>query len=295
MRATLACLFISLLLFSPTARADEAASLEPEPPRRLVWRYPEFRAWEFVAASAVTAGNISLEVLYQGQPNERFTSPILADARAREWLRADTKAGQLRADAISDYLWHGSTYYTIVDGLLTPLVSDRFNAQVALQLTLLNWQAMGAAGLVARLTHVSVGRRRPMLQGCSDDPNDPNPCRFEGASFIAGHTIMSSTNAGLACAAHLNLPLYGDGIANHLVCPLMVTNALAVGTLRIVADKHWLSDTVPAWLLGGGIGFGLPYLLHYRHVKEVASPLPGTALVPWADAHSAGVTFAGEL
>jgi membrane-associated phospholipid phosphatase len=179
---------------------------------------------------------------------------------------------------------------------VTPLASDRFNTDVAFQLTLLNWQAIGLSGLLARLAHVTVGRTRPLLQGCTtDDPTSINPCRDEGASFVAGHAMMSSANAGLACANHLALPLYGGGIADKLVCPIMVTNALAVGVLRFVADKHWLSDTVPGWLLGGAIGFGMPWLLHYRTVRSVVSPLPDTALLPWADQTSLGASFVGRL
>lgn len=287
----------------PAARARPAPAPAPareeviprERPHRLVWRYPKFRWWEYAAAGAVSLGNISFEVLYQAEPRERWTGPVLLDAGARKWLRADSQATRLRVDDVSDYLWHGSTYYVLLDGLLTPLVSDRFNTEVALQLTLLNWQAIGLTGLLARLTHVAVGRRRPMLEGCSNDPDSANPCRFEGASFIAGHAMMTSANAGLACANHLSLPLYGGGIADDLVCPVMVTTALSVGVMRIIADKHWLSDTVPSWLVGGAIGFGMPYLLHYRYVRDVASPLPGTVLLPWADDTGAGVSFAGAL
>jgi hypothetical protein len=63
----------------------------------------------------------------------------------------------------------------------------------------------------------------------------------------------------------------------------------------MVGDKHWFSDTVPAWLLGGGIGFGLPWLLHYRTIKAVASPIEGTAILPWANDSGGGVQFAGQL
>jgi membrane-associated phospholipid phosphatase len=304
---SLALLTSALLPANAHAQPDEATAVsvdatqspraapEPERPRRLVWRYPKFRWWEYAAAGAVSIGNLSLEYLYQTEPNEHRKGGILLDGSARRWLRADGKETRLLADDVSDYMWHGSTYYVLADGLLTPLVSDRLNTEVALQLTLLNWQAIGLTGLIARLTHVWVGRRRPMLEGCSDEPGAENACAIEGASFIGGHAMMTSANAGLACANHLSLPMYGGGIADDIVCPVMVTTALTVGMLRVVADKHWLSDTVPAWLLGGGIGFGLPYLLHYRYVRSVASPLPGTVLLPWADQTSGGLRFVGQL
>ena len=112
---------------------------------------------------------------------------------------------------------------------------------------------------------------------------------------MAGHAMITSTSAGLACAHHYALPLYGGGIADALVCPVMVGSALTVGVLRMVTDKHWFSDTVPGWLLGGGIGFGMPWLLHYRYARAITSPLPNTAIVPWGDATSGGVQFMGLL
>ncbi len=263
--------------------------------RRLVWRYPRFRLTEYVAAGAVSVGNISLEVAYQARPRDRFTKPVLNDSVVRSWLRASTPEGRDRADDISDYMWYGSTYYVLLDGLVTPLASDRLNTDVAFQLTLLNWQAIGLSGLLARMAHVSVGRTRPSLQGCSTAPDTTNPCEFRGASFVAGHAMMSAANAGLACANHGALPLYGGGVADRLVCPVMVTNALTVGVLRIVADKHWLSDTVPGLAVGGAVGFGLPWLLHYRYAQRIAAPLPNAVLLPWADGSSGGVQLIGRL
>lgn len=284
---------------APTTIAPQVAtavsSTPPEAEHRLVWRFPRFRWWEYTAAGAVTVGNLLLEWRYRHEVEDSWTTPILADAPVRKWLRADTPAGRLRADDVSDYLWQGTTYYVLLDGLLTPLATDRLNTDVAFQLTLLNWQAIGLSGLLVRLVHVSVGRTRPSLQNCSTDPNSLNPCEFRGASFVGGHAMMTSANAGLACANHHFLPLYGGGMADALVCPVMVASALSVGTLRIVADKHWLSDTVPAWLLGGAIGFGMPYLLHYRYVRDAVSPLPNTALLPWATGTSAGLDFMGQL
>lgn len=280
---------LTLLTLVGTAIADDGKQSQ----HRLVWSYPRFRLWEYVAAGAVTAGNVSFEVAYSKEPRDRWTSPILLDGPARSFFRGGTAESRLLADDISDYLWHGSTYYVLLDGLLTPLVTDRFNYDVAFQLTLLNWQAVGATGLLARLAHVTVGRTRPSLQGCSHEEGAENRCEFRGASFIAGHAAMTSANAGLACANHRHLKMYGGGIPDAAVCPIMVTTAASVGVLRIIADKHWLSDTVVSWILGGSLGYGLPYFLHYRHVQKVVSPLPNSALLPWGDATSAGVQLTG--
>jgi hypothetical protein len=266
----------------------------PERKHRIEWRFPRFRWWEYAAAGAVTAGNLTLEHLYDQHPRDRWTSPILLDAPVRKYLRADPE-GQRRAAKISDLLWYGSTYYVLADGIITPLASDRFNYDVAFQLTLLNWQAIGTSGLIARMFHVTVGRTRPSLQGCSHEEGAENPCEFRGASFLAGHTMMTSANAGLACANHRVLPLYGGGVPDRMVCPLMVSVAIAVGALRIIADKHWLSDDIAGWALGGAIGYGMPTLLHYRHVQRIVMPLPRAALLPWGNEHAGGLQFMGWL
>lgn len=276
--------------FSASARADEA---KKDDGHRLQWNFPRFRTWEFIAAGAVTAGNLGFEIAYSNTPRDRWTGPILLDRPARNFLRGGTNDARITAANISDHLWNGTTYYVLLDGLVTPLVSDKFNTDVAFQLTLLNWQAIGTAGLLTRLAHITVGRTRPSLQGCSNEEGAENKCEFRGASFIAGHAAMTSANAGLACANHQNLKLYGGGIPDAAVCPILVTTAASVGILRIIADKHWLSDTIVGWALGGSIGYGMPYLLHYRYVKKVVSPLPNSALLPWGDATSAGIQFAG--
>lgn len=279
----------TLLALSSTALAEES---KPSA-HRLVWKYPRFRLWEFIAAGAVSAGNIGFEIAYSNEPADRWKGPILLDRPARNFFRGGTVDSRLLADDISDHIWNYSTYYVLLDGLVTPLVSDRFNYDVAFQLTLLNWQAVGATGLLTRLAHITVGRTRPSLQGCSNEEGAENKCEFRGASFIAGHAAMTSANAGLACANHQNLKLYGGGIPDAAVCPIMVTAAASVGVLRIIADKHWLSDTIVGWVLGGSIGYGMPYFLHYRYVQKVVSPLPNTALLPYGDSTGAGIQFAG--
>src|SRR5688572_1432667 len=87
----------------PQARKEPQAQPQAaavERPHRLIWRYPKFRWWEYAAAGAVSLGNISFEVLYQAEPRERWTGPILLDSGARDWLRADSKAARLRVDDV---------------------------------------------------------------------------------------------------------------------------------------------------------------------------------------------------
>jgi membrane-associated phospholipid phosphatase len=108
---------------------------------------------------------------------------------------------------------------------------------------------------------------------------------------------MTTASAALGCLNHKYLPLYGGGVADALVCPVLLTGAAAVGVSRIINDKHWISDVMVGWAVGGLIGFGLPYGLHYAPsaVKVALQPTPQTAIVPWANEESGGLRFVGLL
>jgi PAP2 superfamily len=270
--------------------------VEKKTERRLKWTYPRFRWWEYAAAGAVTIGNVTMELAYQAKPKERWHDPILLDGPVRKAFKGNREWAQIATD-VGDWTWYGVQNYVLLDGIVTPLVSDKLNADVALQLTLLNWQAVGLTGLISRAAHVTVGRTRPSLQGCSNDEDAENKCEFRGASFFSGHTAMTTASAALGCLNHSYLPMYGGGIADDIVCPVLITGAATVGVARIVNDKHWMTDVLAGWAVGGLIGFGLPYALHYgpSAVRVALRPTPTTAFVPWADPTSGGLRFVGML
>src|SRR5690606_36190453 len=87
-----------------------------------------------------------------------------------------------------------------------------------------------------------------------------------------------ATGAGLACAHHTHLPLYGGGIADLRACLGAVTLTLTTGALRIASDKHWATDVLTGHLIGFSVGYVLPSLLYYRAFsatpeEENAQPL----------------------
>src|SRR5690606_35134322 len=145
---------------------------------------------------------------------ESWRSPLPLDEPVRDALLAESEAGKTRARTIADALWYSTEYYVVVvDGLIVPLVFDSGNTLVASQLTLINWQALGFAGIVTRIAHHAVPRARPSTYGCSEEPGAEFPCEDHGPGFFSGHVAMSTTGATLACAHHAALPLYGEGPA----------------------------------------------------------------------------------
>jgi membrane-associated phospholipid phosphatase len=260
------------LLAAPTSAAEAAKTSAPRRalpigvdrrPHRLNWTYPRFRTWQY-AASVVTSGvNFYIEFAGPDYPDQRTRGPVPLDSSLRSWLRIDNPRKAQRVALISDHIWYATQYFSFLDGIITPLLFDRGNFDVAWQLSMINWQGIGLSFFVTRLAHLTVGRARPSQYGCSEEPGAEFPCISAGPSFFSGHTSMSALGAGLTCSHHAALPLYGGGVPDAAVCALLVASTLTVGTMRIASDRHWASDVFVGLGIGGAIGLGLPYLLHY--------------------------------
>jgi membrane-associated phospholipid phosphatase len=81
--------------------------------------------------------------------------------------------------------------------------------------------------------------------------------------FYSGHAAATATMAGLTCAHHQHLPLYGGGFADLAPCLAMIGVSLGAGATRIMADRHWASDVLTGWTVGALSGYVLPSALHY--------------------------------
>jgi membrane-associated phospholipid phosphatase len=276
---------------------DPAETPEAQADHRLVWRYPRFRLWQYISNGSVSLLNIYAETIQANASSDSWKRPILFDRAARSWLRADTPDGRARADRVSDFLWYGGQYFPFVDGIVAPLASDDLNTDVAWQLSMINWQVVGFSALVTRAAHLWGGRARPSHTDCSDEPGSELPCTG-GSGFFSGHTSMTMASAGATCAHHLALPLWGHPVADATACGLLVADGVAVGVLRMRADKHWASDVLTGFVVGSAIGFLTPWLLHYqlREPNDETSGLPhDVMLLPWANDEAVGVSAAGRL
>jgi membrane-associated phospholipid phosphatase len=129
----------------------------------------------------------------------------------------------------------------------------------------MNLQSFAISGAIS-LSFQKMGRVRPVERGCREDPNYANQCDdpvFLNQSFVSGHTAIAFTGAGLTCAHHRHLPLYGGGWPDVAICVATLAAASSTAVLRVMSDRHYASDS----LLGVGIGlvsgWGLPEWLHY--------------------------------
>jgi membrane-associated phospholipid phosphatase len=182
---------------------------------------------------------IALEFVVKAPDNPRWNSGILFDDDARSALRAGSPGGRSRAATASDFAYAGLPLYAIAveAGLVTWLGKGQGDA--ALQLALINGEALIINGLLTRIAEKTIGRARP-------DGSD-------NAAFPSGHTSTAFTVAAGLCVQHARLQIYG-GLADKLVCPGALTVATATGLLRIVSDRHWASDVVAGAVLGSLVG-----------------------------------------
>jgi membrane-associated phospholipid phosphatase len=77
-----------------------------------------------------------------------------------------------------------------------------------------------------------------------------------------------------------------------------IAGTVATAMMRVMADRHYASDTFVGAAIGFGSGYGLPWLLHYRggrppHGPESAVPSP--VVLPFAAEGKVGLGLVGFL
>jgi membrane-associated phospholipid phosphatase len=277
-------------LASSPARADQEKTVQ--------WNenWPRVRVIEMVNIVALTIGS----VLVHDSPHSEYakwSGPILFDGPARSFLKVRTARGQEAAADVSNVLYRGM--------VLAPYVIDNYiaamgvhqNADVALQLTLIDMQSLGLSGvLTLGVEHLS-GRQRPYVDDCIS-PTGPTKTGFSTCggvddfqSFYSGHAAATFTMAALTCVHHQHLPLYGGGVPDAMACAVMMGLATTVGVTRLMADRHWASDI----FVGAGVGilngYLLPLWLHYGGGKAKIPTSVQTGLgelVPFPQVYDGG-------
>ncbi len=126
---------------------------------------------------------------------------------------------------------------------------------------LLMLEATFSALAVSQTVKFLAGRARPYSVDASvellsegRDPADAN------LSFFSGHTTFS---VGLAVSAGVIATLRGHRFA-WLTWAVGLPLALTTATLRLAADKHWLSDVLVGTVVGAAFSVAIPLLFHGR-------------------------------
>ena len=273
-----AALLLACLLSSGRARAQDE--------HRLSWHSD----WRRVGGVeyAVTTGMFATFVgVWLLPPAEEpiWTEPVLFDNAARDALRLRTRHGRNVAGSVSDGVALVSYLPPlIIDPLIIAGFGDR-NPDVAWQLFIISMQSYSITFVLNAVSKRVLARERPYARPCSKDPEYSSSCQHHDRfrSFYSGHAAITATSAGLICAQHTHVPLYGppeqaDGSGGEIdrgVCIAAVAGMLTTGTLRIVADKHWASDVIVGTLLGLSVGYLLPTLVYYKSFESKPDPTEG--------------------
>jgi len=260
------------------------------------WR-PEFRrvGWpEYVAVPVLTLG-ILLQTFAKPETDADWKGPILLDRPMQNLLRVESESGRSRADTISDVLVGLSTLQTVlVDPWLAAGWRHR-RVDVAWQMTVINTQAFGLTFFANRMTKRIVARERPYAEGCVEGSGEEE-CTTDQRflSFFSGHATVSATFAGLTCAHHQKLALYGSFAADLGACLGSVGLALGTGFLRVASDDHWWSDVLTGQLVGFSAGYLLTWAHYYAGTSSPESSAQLPVLVPIVGSGVVGLAAGGR-
>jgi membrane-associated phospholipid phosphatase len=256
-------LLAALLLAGTQARAQT----ETPSPKRLTWQseWRRVNGVEYALTTGLFATSTAIRFL-PALEEALWTRPVVLDDVTRSGLRASSRSGRNAAGRLSDALaMLGYLPPLVIDPLIVAGIDDQ-NQDVAWQLFVISTQSYAITFTLNSVSKRLFARRRPYAVGCSEDPEYSDECthadRFR--SFYSGHSAITATSAGLICAHHTHVPLYGGGNIDRLTCAAALAGMLATGTLRIVADKHWHSDVMAGHLLGFAVGYLLPTLVYYK-------------------------------
>jgi membrane-associated phospholipid phosphatase len=286
----------ALLATAGPGRAEDSPAPKPRVEWSASWR--RFAPWEYVGTAAVGAVSLYLYDYQRPPAQAKWQGDNAFDDTIRGWLRADTVAGRTEAARASDMLWLAGTAMPFVVDLPVALLVHR-QPRLTWELLMMDLEANAVAGFINNASFYFVGRGRPDHRECAADQSYDPLCGIgNNASFPSGHTLGIATGAGLTCVHHRYLPLYGNRAADAGICALMIAGTVATAMTRVMADRHYASDTLVGAAIGFGSGYGLPWLLHYRagsppHGAESALPRP--VLVPFAAEGKLGLGLVGFL
>jgi hypothetical protein len=282
-------LIVPLLAVATPARADEA---KPKREHRLEFKesWTRFTTVEYVITPVVGAITIYRLAFAKGPDHPHWTGPILFDEQVRDGLRLHGDQGLANARLAADIATIAGVLNVVaVESILVPTLDHNFD--VAWQMSMMNAEAFAASGLVVGILFDTVARARPSYEECNNGTSTDKLCNTgKYADFPSGHAATAFTAAGLSCAHHANLPLYGGGAPDAIACVSSLAVATSVGVFRMMGDRHYISDVFVGTGIGFMFGFGLPSLLHYREhpvgevYKSAAMRIgvtPGSSATPY--------------
>lgn len=274
LRLGFALLLTGLLLVATPCAAEQRLRWQPG------WRRVGIP--EYVGMPSLFLGHFATRYLLPPVAEPLWTRPLLFDRQVRASLGLESRGGRQLAGDISDWVALASlSQPLLIDSALVAGLGDD-NPDVAWQLGVISLQSFALTTFLNTVSKRAFARQRPYGAGCADDPSYSSDCesgdRFR--SFYSGHAAITATSAGLVCAHHTHLPLYGGGIYDAAACIGALLGTITTGTLRVVADKHWATDVVVGHVVGLASGFVVPSLFYYRSFQARPEAAAATSAAP---------------
>lgn len=278
--ARMQCRFVKLGVFGLALAASLIAapcaaqsSAPPPQPSRSLWKdtWPSFSTTEAILTLSSGVGTIALAFV-PAASEPRWEGPVLFDSAVRDALRADSAESRKSIRSIGDKSYYAAPVLPLlVDSFVVSLLV-RGDKRTAANLALISAEAFSYTGLLTFAGLRGAARQRPDASECRRSSSDPSSCKNDTESFPSGHTSVAATSAGLVCASHLRMPLWGHPVADASACGLALSMALFTGTSRLIADRHYATDVLTGLTLGLGVGYAVPVLLHYSRTtgRDVA-------------------------
>ncbi len=262
------------------AQASTTLRVSQPPPAapRSMWR-PEWPTFSKVEGVATVAAGATAAALFVLEPprDPRWEGPILFDRGARSLLRLESESARKKVRS-----WGDTIYYTAP---LLPLLIDpifvtwlgRGDGKAAFNMAAVGLESFSYAGVLTYVSLRGAARERPDSSECRRSAAKTD-CEVDTESFYSGHTAIAATSAGVVCANHRAMPLWGHPLADAGACVLATTGAVAGGLSRLAADRHYATDVLTGFGVGFGVGYAVPTLLHYaRPAGDVSVSLsPGS-------------------
>ncbi len=262
--AALAVASASYLAASPCV----AEPMTPEPPEQpSMWR-SEWPTFSWLEGALTVAGGVGTVVLVGLKPDHaRTQGGVLFDDSVRRALRSDSAEGRQTMRTIGDWSYHTSPLLPLVIDPIAVAWLGRGDAKAGLNVGLVGLEGFSYSGFLTFASLRSVARERPDSSECRRQGG--KSCVVDNESFWSGHAAISATAAGLTCANHHYMRLWGRPWADATACALSAAGALTTGLTRVMGDRHYTTDVLTGLSLGFAVGYAVPTLLHYTRTMRV--------------------------
>lgn len=265
---------VVLLLLPTIAWAETSKPAEAKPHIESLWQ-PSWPSFSWAEGAATVAAGALTGALWLREPprQARWSGGVLFDDAVRGKLRLQSANARSRARSLGDLPYYAAPAIPlIIDPLLVAWLG-RGDGKAALNLELVGLEAFAYAGLSSFISTRLSLRQRPDSSLCWQEHPDGIGCEpVDTESFWSGHTTIVSASAGLVCANHRYLDLWGHPAADTGACAIAVAGAVGTAVSRILADRHYTTDVIVGMGVGLGFGYAVPVLLHYsrgRHAVQV--------------------------